>query len=159
MPIYVCSGLKCQYAAREHKSFWLTTESFDLIDQDNVLTGYDIKPHVSRCAVCEVKTKPLIVHSMTQEQPDCPSGFEQLWNGHSFISNLENGGKIHSQDLMSAGSCMQEVIDDPILECDRAGCAQKNDAEGSWLSAIIEDESACSKTSDYISKCSVCMHY
>lgn len=41
--------------------------------------------YVSRCAVCEAPAMVIAVHSQTIQIPTCPSSWEALWIGYSFM--------------------------------------------------------------------------
>lgn len=41
--------------------------------------------YVTRCAVCEAPAMVIAVHSQTIGVPDCPSSWELLWIGYSFM--------------------------------------------------------------------------
>lgn len=40
---------------------------------------------VSRCVVCEAPAMVIAVHSQTIQIPSCPSGWDSLWIGYSFM--------------------------------------------------------------------------
>jgi integrin beta 8 len=39
----------------------------------------------NRCVVCEIDTNVLAVHSQDMNVPDCPTNWDSLWIGYSFI--------------------------------------------------------------------------
>lgn len=41
---------------------------------------------VSRCAVCEMEGSLLTVHSMSTNIPPCPSSWDSLWSGFTYVS-------------------------------------------------------------------------
>lgn len=44
-----------------------------------------VEPHISRCSVCETPGPVIAVHSQDQSLPSCPTGWQGLWDGYSFI--------------------------------------------------------------------------
>lgn len=113
----------------------------------------------SRCVVCEAPTRVIAVHSQSDLIPDCPSGWENLWIGYSFLmvgtargwvgngpfrltpplpfqhtgSASEGGG----QSLASPGSCLLEFRPTPFIECHGIGrCNYYSNGYSYWLSTI-----------------------
>jgi len=82
MPFLFCDIMNtCNYASRNDKSFWLSTEApVPMMPVNN----RGIEPYISRCTVCESTAKPLAIHSQTMEVPQCPRGWASLWDGYSF---------------------------------------------------------------------------
>jgi len=35
--------------------------------------------------VCETKTRVIALHSQSMSIPDCPGGWEEMWNGFSYF--------------------------------------------------------------------------
>ena len=60
-------------------SYWLAsnTSSVELSDTSR---------SISRCSVCLLTSNILTIHSLKHELPECPIGWNMLWNGYSFIS-------------------------------------------------------------------------
>lgn len=38
-----------------------------------------------RCSVCEAPTRVIAIHSQSMDVPACPSGWEAIWDGYSFL--------------------------------------------------------------------------
>jgi integrin beta 8 len=82
MPFLFCdfNGV-CNYANRNDKSYWLSTNQaipMMPVNEDA------IKPYISRCVVCEAPANVIAVHSQSLQIPPCPGGWESLWIGFSF---------------------------------------------------------------------------
>lgn len=45
----------------------------------------EVKKHISRCSVCEVRAQVIAVHSQSNALPDCPTNWDPLWQGYSFL--------------------------------------------------------------------------
>lgn len=60
-------------------SYWLAsnTSGVELSDTSRA---------ISRCSVCLLTANILTLHSLKHELPECPIGWNTLWNGYSFIS-------------------------------------------------------------------------
>lgn len=72
----------CNYASRNDRSFWLSTNA----DAPMMpVGGREIVNYISRCVVCEVPQNVITLHSQTRSVPDCPYGWEGLWQGYSFL--------------------------------------------------------------------------
>lgn len=72
----------CNYAQNNDLSYWLSTQ---LPIPSEPKSGYEIKQYISRCAVCEIPTNVISIHSQTRDSPSCPSGWIRLWDGYSFV--------------------------------------------------------------------------
>ena len=72
----------CNYAQNNDLSYWLSTQQ---PIPSEPKSGLDIKPFISRCAVCEVPTNVISIHSQSVNSPVCPSGWSRLWDGYSFV--------------------------------------------------------------------------
>jgi hypothetical protein len=44
-----------------------------------------IRPYISRCAVCEAPANVMSFHSLSMTPPPCPNGWNILWQGYSFV--------------------------------------------------------------------------
>lgn len=55
--------------------------------------GDNIRPFISRCAVCEAPAMVMAVHSQTIQIPPCPSGWSSLWIGYSFVMHTSAGAE------------------------------------------------------------------
>lgn len=72
----------CNYASRNDRTFWLTTgEQIPMMP----VAEEEMRKYISRCVVCEVPSNVIAVHSQTVETPNCPSGWDGLWSGYSFL--------------------------------------------------------------------------
>ena len=47
----------------------------------------ELKNYISRCVVCETIFKLQVVHSMSEEVPDCPVGYENAESPNREIRN------------------------------------------------------------------------
>ena len=82
MPFLFCDFNEvCNYASRNDKSYWLSTNA-----QLPIMPAREnaIRDYISRCVVCESPANVIAVHSQTTEYPDCPQGWSSLWVGFSF---------------------------------------------------------------------------
>lgn len=72
----------CHYAQRNDRSYWLASAAplpmMPLLEEE-------IRPYISRCAVCEAPAQAVAVHSQDQSIPLCPRGWRSLWIGYSFL--------------------------------------------------------------------------
>lgn len=85
MPYMFCNlNDVCDYAQRNDYSYWLsTTEPMPMMMTP--IPAPEVGRYISRCSVCEAPTRVIAVHSQSMEIPSCPGGWEELWNGYSFI--------------------------------------------------------------------------
>ena len=83
MPFVFCNfNNVCNYASRNDKSYWLsTTQSMPMMP----VGEREIKPYISRCAVCDAPANVIAVHSQDLQIPSCPRGWKPLWIGYSFV--------------------------------------------------------------------------
>lgn len=82
MPFMFCDSMNlCNYAARNDKSFWLST-SYPIPMMG--IEGNEISNYISRCVVCDFPTNVIAVHSQSIEVPNCPDNWHSLWIGYSF---------------------------------------------------------------------------
>ena len=82
MPFLFCDirGV-CKYAQRNDFSYWLAGDNqVPMMPVDNRA----VEPFISRCVVCEAPEIHIAVHSQTTSTPDCPRGWDGLWDGYSF---------------------------------------------------------------------------
>lgn len=82
MPFVFCDfNSVCNYASRNDKSYWLSTnEPIPMMPVEE----RQIQPYISRCAVCDVPSNVIAVHSQTNQVPACPNGWQEMWTGYSF---------------------------------------------------------------------------
>lgn len=72
----------CHYARRNDRSYWLaSTAPLPMTP----LSEDEIRPYISRCAVCEAPAQAVAVHSQDQSIPPCPRTWRSLWIGYSFL--------------------------------------------------------------------------
>ena len=69
----LCSGGDCS-------SYWLASSNISSTELSD-----DISRAISRCSVCLLTSSVLTIHSLKHELPNCPIGWNTLWNGYSFI--------------------------------------------------------------------------
>lgn len=83
MPYLFCNiNEQCYYASRNDYSYWLTT---DLNIPMMPISAPAVEPFISRCAVCEAPGPVVATHSQSTSIPDCPAGWQPIWNGYSFL--------------------------------------------------------------------------
>jgi hypothetical protein len=63
------------------------------------------------------RTTLLVVHLLAAIVPDCPSGWEKLWDGYSHMMSAGGIGTGQSSDLSSTGSCLEEFRSTSFIEC------------------------------------------
>lgn len=82
MPFLFCDfNNVCNFASRNDKSYWLSSNApIPMIPVNDT----EIKPFISKCAVCEAPSHVIAVHSQSVDIPDCPNGWSTLWVGYSF---------------------------------------------------------------------------
>lgn len=72
----------CHYARRNDRSYWLASAApLPMMP----LSEEEIRPYISRCAVCEAPAQAVAVHSQDQSIPPCPHAWRSLWTGYSFL--------------------------------------------------------------------------
>lgn len=83
MPVMACGQNNvCNYASRNDRTFWLSTsKEIPMMP----VSEQEMRPYISRCAVCEVPSNVIAVHSQSLQVPECPYGWEGLWIGYTFI--------------------------------------------------------------------------
>ncbi|XP_059842745.1 collagen alpha-4(IV) chain-like [Hypanus sabinus] len=125
----------CHYATRNDKSYWLSTTA---PIPKSPITEHEIRPHISRCSVCEVPSVAVAIHSQDQTIPPCPSGWSSLWTGYSFLMHTGAGAGGDGQSLTSPGSCLQDFRLVPFIECQgaRGTCHYFTDKYSFWLTTV-----------------------
>lgn len=72
----------CHYAQRNDRSYWLASAApLPMMP----VAEEEIRPYISRCAVCEAPAQAVAVHSQDQSIPPCPRAWRSLWIGYSFL--------------------------------------------------------------------------
>lgn len=72
----------CHYARRNDRSYWLASAApLPMMP----LSEEEIRPYISRCAVCEAPAQVVALHSQDQSIPPCPRTWRSLWIGYSFL--------------------------------------------------------------------------
>lgn len=67
---------------RDCTSYWLASNISSV-----KLSMRDHTSHaISRCSICLLTANIITVHSLKHELPNCPIGWNTLWDGYSFIS-------------------------------------------------------------------------
>lgn len=85
MPYMFCDiNNVCSYAENNDDSLWLSTEE-PMLPMMNPIPANDIQNYISRCSVCETRTRIIAVHSQSMKLPDCPVDWEELWTGYSYL--------------------------------------------------------------------------
>lgn len=83
LPFLFCSLTgTCQYASRNDFTYWLAG---DVQQPMMPISNVAIEPFISRCVVCQAPDINMAVHSQDVSLPDCPTGYESLWSGYSFM--------------------------------------------------------------------------
>lgn len=86
IPFMMCRGRKgngrCHYSFRSEKTYWLSTAA-DEINEEIPMDQNE--KYISRCSVCEINSAVLAVHSQSSTVPDCPTTWNSLWVGYSFL--------------------------------------------------------------------------
>lgn len=91
MPYMFCDiNNVCNYAQNNDDSLWLSTPE-PMPMAMTPIPAAEVQTYISRCSVCETRTKIIAIHSQSMSIPDCPSGWEELWIGYSYLMvNFEN---------------------------------------------------------------------
>lgn len=72
----------CHYARRNDRSYWLASAApLPMMP----LSEEEIRPYISRCAVCEAPAPVVALHSQDRSIPPCPRSWRSLWIGYSFL--------------------------------------------------------------------------
>ena len=84
VPFLVCNIMHvCKYAVRAAShSYWLST---DAPAPTVAVMGNETDQHISRCVVCQAPAPLLTLHSQTSKPEPCPQGWDQVWQGYSFL--------------------------------------------------------------------------
>lgn len=137
MPFLFCNtDNTCRYASRNDYSYWLSTDTV-LPSSMPFISEESLKNYISRCVVCEARANVMAIHSQTSFVPDCPSGWESLWSGYSFVMETGVGAEGSGQPLASPGSCLEKFRKIPFIECHGRGtCNYYTDSYSYWLAAL-----------------------
>jgi collagen type IV alpha len=167
MPFMFCNVKEqCQISNRNDYSFWLSTGE-PMTAAMAPITGQAVKKYISRCSVCEITTQTIAVHSQDSYLPECPRGWSPYWSGYSFAMHTGAGADGTGQNFESPGSCLEEFIPVPFIECHSKGtCNYYATNHGFWL-AIIDKNQQFRKPMpqtlkagglrDRVSRCQVCV--
>lgn len=108
----------------------------------------------------------IALHSQNQTMPTCPAGWIDLWTGYSFIMNRAEGAEGSGQNLLSPGSCLEEFMSGPYIECKAAGHCNKYSTLLSFWMTNIDDRKQfeniqlntvkAGNIKPHISRCKVC---
>merc|ERR550539_470994 len=167
MPFMYCSIATggCKYASRNDYSYWLAAENTNQPPVSNAA----ITPFISKCIVCEAQSEPIARHSQDAVDPPCPSNYESLWTGYSFMMTIGKGKTGAGQQLSSPGSCMPKFRPAPFIQCQGGNgmCQFSSDKYSYWLSIINKTTMfknpiqrtlpAGPNVARSISRCRVCM--
>ncbi|KAI9524306.1 hypothetical protein NQZ68_017988 [Dissostichus eleginoides] len=167
MPFMFCNiNNVCNFASRNDYSYWLSTPE-PMPSSMAPITGEGIKPFISRCSVCEAPAMVIAVHSQTIQIPACPSNWEALWIGYSFMMHTSAGAEGSGQALASPGSCLEEFRSAPFIECHGRGtCNYYGNSYSFWLATVEPSEMFRKPQSETlkagnlrtrVSRCVVCM--
>lgn len=167
MPFMFCNiNNVCNFASRNDYSYWLSTPEPMPMSMAPI-TGESIKPYISRCSVCEAPAMVIAVHSQTIQIPTCPSNWEALWIGYSFMMHTSAGAEGSGQALASPGSCLEEFRSAPFIECHGRGtCNYYGNSYSFWLATVEPTEMFRKPQSETlkagnlrtrVSRCVVCM--
>lgn len=137
MPYMFCDIREsCHVASRNDYSYWLSTPQ-PLPSSLKPIPAQAMEGYISRCSVCESRTRVIAVHSQGADIPKCPKNWEGLWIGYSFLMNTDAGAEGSGQPLASAGSCLQDFRPNPFIECQGHGrCNAYSTAFSFWLASI-----------------------
>ncbi|KAL6471794.1 hypothetical protein MHYP_G00204440 [Metynnis hypsauchen] len=169
MPFLYCNTAStCRYASRNDFSYWLSTNISMPIDSPPI-SGTSLKQYISRCSVCEASTNVIAVHSQTTRIPNCPVGWQSLWQGYSFVMQTGVGAEGSGQPLSSPGSCLEDFRKVPFIECHGSGtCSFYSDSYSYWLAALDPSQMFSKPVpqtltrncqGNVISRCQVCMKH
>lgn len=168
MPFSYCNSAACHFSNRNDKSCWLsTTAAIPMMPLAAAAAA--IRPHVSRCVVCETSAPVAAFHSQEPSVPPCPPGWRSLWTGYSFLQQGGAGQHGGGQSLTSSGSCLKDFRTHPFIECQgaRGTCHYFATLLSYWLTAVRVEEQFVTQTPDTIkaselqrrrtSQCNVCI--
>lgn len=153
-----CDGFNCRAGNEDHGTVWLATAQYNADEVprrklDMIRNEVELKNHVSRCVVCETIFKLVVVHSMSEDVPQCPEGYENVespnrelnnphpgmmisethWIGFSFwevaVDNFAIGIKTEQP-----ASCLPYYSSITMAQCDVEGCRLRSDtAHSFWM--------------------------
>lgn len=108
----------------------------------------------------------IALHSQNSTLPTCPAGWIDLWDGYSFIMNRAEGAEGSGQNLLSPGSCLEEFMPSPYIECKAAGhCNKYSTLLSFWMTSIDSSRQfdpirlntyKAGNIKPHISRCKVC---
>ncbi|KAJ8307287.1 hypothetical protein KUTeg_015371 [Tegillarca granosa] len=149
--MYCRSTGRCDHIRMNLKSYWLPNNRTIL----TITVGQGvISRYISRCAVCEAPNNIIAVHSQTHQVPACPSGWQSVWIGYSFGMNIGSGNNGDGQSLSSPGTCLEEFITNPFIEC-RYRCRYSYTKYSTWLNS--EERLSPPVPKAIPSRCRVCL--
>ncbi|KAK1786132.1 hypothetical protein P4O66_017862, partial [Electrophorus voltai] len=123
----------CYYAASDSNSYWLSTDT--PMPRDTSATT--LAQYISRCSVCEASGNVIVIHSQMSTEQDCPSGWQELWSGYSFVMQTGTEAEGSGQPLASPGSCLKKFQKVPFIECHASGtCKYSFDSNSHWLAVV-----------------------
>ncbi len=141
LPFFECNGSSsCEYDTLGDYSMWLTSERY--VNEGAVTV--DMVSKISRCVVCDGAKKILVKHSYTNSIPECPSGWESIWEGYSFGTATLYQGYSSGQDLGNTGSCLPIFIPLPVIECKYGSC--NYDTSGDFTMWMVAQGTSKGKT-------------
>uniref|UniRef100_A0A336M5Z3 CSON010633 protein n=1 Tax=Culicoides sonorensis TaxID=179676 RepID=A0A336M5Z3_CULSO len=122
---------KCTKGQRNDRSYWLLANGS--IGSEPI-TEETAERLVSRCIVCDVPSAVVAIHSQSNEVPKCPSGWDDLWFGYSYLKDSE-------QNLAQAGSCLKEFKSPLFIECNpsKGTCNLLESHKSTWLVADMSE--------------------
>lgn len=148
----------CAESQRNDRSYWLVSNNSLGVEP---LLEADMAEMVSRCVVCDVAGPVFAVHSQTIKIPACPSGWDSLWNGFSYLSSTTQDREGGHQILTESGSCLREVRKPMFVECNpmKGSCNVFEGQTDSWIRATVPAGVQTGQTLDgqHISRCNVCV--
>ena len=82
----------CYYGQTNDLTYYLsTTEPMPMMP----VQRDQIRPYISRCAVCEAPANVMSFHSLSMTPPPCPNGWNILWQGYSFVMVSSRSSMTH----------------------------------------------------------------
>lgn len=85
MPFLFCDiNNVCNYAQNNDDSIWLSTAE-PMPMTMTPIAARDMERYISRCSVCESRTKMIALHSQSMTIPNCPETWEESWIGYSYL--------------------------------------------------------------------------
>lgn len=88
MPYMFCDlNNVCSYAQNNDDSLWLSTNEDMPTDMAPIKAEGGLQKYVSRCSVCEFKTRVIAIHlqDMLEASSSCPSSWSEVWTGYSYL--------------------------------------------------------------------------